>query len=256
MEVERSAPTVEEAIDAALAELGITEQEAEVTVVQEGRSGFLRLNSQLAVVRVRPREASPDDQTPTSEDHVAVDSAVEGALEGVEAEPLGDQGERQEDEDERALVAEQADLAADFVEGLLETMGIEADVDIVVSDGITYVDVLPSNEAVSVGALIGKHGATLDAVQELVRVGLLRATSERCRVVVDVEDYRKRRRQQLIRRATEAAQRVRTTGRPERLDPMSSLERKIVHEAVSRVQGVGSSSEGQDPARYVVIEPE
>jgi spoIIIJ-associated protein len=135
-------------------------------------------------------------------------------------------------------------------------MGLEADVDITTAQGITYVDVLPSDETVSVGALIGKHGATLDAVQELVRVGLLRATGERCRVVVDVEDYRKRRRQQLIRRATEIAERVRSTGQPERLDPMSSFERKIVHDAVGRVAGVGSSSEGEDPSRYVVVQPE
>ena len=125
-----------------------------------------------------------------------------------------DSGEAEEEEDDEALVAEQADLAADFLEGLLETMGIAADIDITSADGITYVNVLPSNETVSVGALIGKHGATLDAVQELVRVGLLRATGERCRVVVDVEDYRKRRREQLVRRATEVAERVRSTGPP------------------------------------------
>jgi spoIIIJ-associated protein len=248
MEVERSAPTVEEAIDAALAELGITEQEAEVTVVQEARSGFLRLSSQPAVVRVRAREGSGDARSRRSED-----SAEDP---GEEAGTGEDPGESDGDDHEEILIAEQADLAADFVEGLLETMGIEADVDISSSDGTTYVDVLPSSEAVSVGALIGKYGATLDAVQELVRVGLLRATGERCLVVVDVEDYRKRRRQQLVRRATEVAERVRSTGRAERLDPMSSFERKIVHDAVGRVVGVGSSSEGEDPSRYVVIQPE
>jgi spoIIIJ-associated protein len=246
MEVERSAPTVEEAIDAALAELGITEQEAEVTIVQEPRSGFLRRSSQTAVVRVRPLAVSADARIPRSEPQ------SKDAPDAVEQADPGDAGE----EDDEALVAEQADLAADFVEGLLETMGIEADIDITSSDGVTYVDVLPSNETVSVGVLIGKHGATLDAVQELVRVGLLRATGERCLVVVDVEDYRKRRRQQLIRRATEVAERVRSTGRSERLDPMSSFERKIVHDAVGRVPGVGSSSEGEDPSRYVVVQPE
>ncbi len=175
--------------------------------------------------------------------------------EAIEQQTGSDSGGPEEEDDE-ALVAEQADLAADFLEGLLETMGIEADIDVISADGITYVDVLPSNETVSVGALIGKHGATLDAVQELVRVGLLRATGERCRVVVDVEDYRKRRREQLIRRATEVAERVSSTGRAERLDPMSSFERKIVHDAVGRVSGVGSSSEGEDPSRYVVVQPE
>jgi spoIIIJ-associated protein len=80
-----------------------------------------------------------------------------------------------------------------------------------------------------------------------------RQTQARCRVLVDVEDYRKRRRSQLAEKARAVAARVRRTGRPERMEPMSPYERKIVHDAVGEVTGVESSSEGEEPERRVVI---
>jgi spoIIIJ-associated protein len=103
------------------------------------------------------------------------------------------------------------------------------------------------------GLLIGKHGATLEALQELVRSAVQRRTLARCRVLVDIEDYGKRRRSQLADRARQVARRVRRTGRQEALDPMSPYERKIVHDAASEVGGVESASEGQEPSRRVVI---
>jgi spoIIIJ-associated protein len=103
------------------------------------------------------------------------------------------------------------------------------------------------------GLLIGRHGHTLDALQELVRAVVQRQLQGRCRVVVDVEDYRKRRRTQLARRAREAAQRVGKTGRAEALEPMSSFERKVVHDTVAELGGVETSSEGEEPNRRVVI---
>jgi spoIIIJ-associated protein len=212
-EVERSAASVEEAIEAALDELGVSEQEARVDIVQEPQKGILGIGSQQAVVRV---------------------SVSERPAEGPEVE-------------------EQADLAEDFLEGLLEKMGLDAEIDSGYVDGVMYVDVFGAEEAESMGLLIGRHGQTLDALQEVVRSAVQRATGERCRVMVDVEDYRKRRRAQLAQRARSVAAKVRRTGRSERMDPMTSYERKIVHDAVAEVDGVESSSEGEDPERRVVI---
>jgi spoIIIJ-associated protein len=212
-EVERSAASVEEAIEAALDELGVSEQEARVEIVQEPQKGILGIGSQQAVVRVSVRE-SP--------------------AEGPEVE-------------------EQADLAEDFLVGLFEKMGLDAEVDSGYVDGVMYVDVFGAEDAEAMGLLIGRHGQTLDALQEVVRSAVQRATGERCRVMVDVEDYRKRRRAQLVQRARSVAAKVRKTGRPERMDPMSSYERKIVHDTVAEVDGVESSSEGEDPERQVVI---
>lgn len=215
-EVERSAPTVEEALDAALAELGVSEQEAEVEVVQEPRSGLLGIGGQQAVVRVRARSAAPDE---------------------AQAQDLD----------------EQAEIAADFVEGLIDAMGVVGEVDVNEADGVTYVEIWADDDPDALGLLIGKRGNTLESIQELVRIAVHRVTGERCSVLVDVEDYRKRRRAQVLHRARDAAHRVQKSGRQEALEPMSAYERKLVHDAVAEMGGLQTASEGEEPERRVVI---
>jgi spoIIIJ-associated protein len=216
-EVERSAPSVEEAIEAALQELGVSEQEARVEILQEPRQGILGIGAQPAVVKVVVPEEGP------SED----------------------------------VLDDQAEIAADFLEGLLERMGLDAAVDHELIDGTMYVDILgPEENDEGMGILIGRHGATLDALQEVVRAVVQRRSEERCLVIVDVEDYRKRRRSQLAGKAVDLAKRVRRTGRPERLGPMTAYERKIVHDAVADIGGVETASEGEEPERRVVIRKE
>jgi spoIIIJ-associated protein len=218
-EIEKSAASVEEAVEAALAELGLSEQEADIRIVQEPRSGFLGINSAPAVVRVRP-------------------AAPRSLVQDVSPEAQ----------------EEQAELAADFLEGLLDAMGVDADVELQVVDGVTYVDLWGPEEAQGgMGLLIGRHGHTLDALQDLVRTVVQRQVEEPCRVVVDVEDYRKRRRSQIVRQARDVARRVAKTGRSEGLEPMSAFERKIVHDAVAEVGGVETASEGEEPNRRVVV---
>ena len=214
-EVERSAASVEEAVEAALTELGASEQEVDVEIVQEQRSRFLGLGGQSAVVRVRLKQAA---------------------------------GEQVSEEE----LDEQADVAAEFLEHLLDLMGFPADAESHLQEGTMYVDVW-GEEGDGMGLLIGRHGQTLDALQELVRGAVQRRLETRCRVVVDVEDYRKRRRSQLVSRAQGLAHRVKRTGRPERLEPMNAYERKIVHDAAAGVGGVETTSEGEDPERRVVI---
>lgn len=104
--------------------------------------------------------------------------------------------------------------------------------------------------------LIGKGGHTLESLQEVVRNHVQRQIGERCRVLVDVEDYRKRRRTQLIRKARDAARQVQRSGRPQALEPMNAYERKIVHDAIMGIGGVSTASEGEEPERRVVIRPE
>jgi spoIIIJ-associated protein len=210
-EVERSAASVEEAIEAALEELGVSEQEASVEIVQDSQRGVLGFGSHEAIVRVRVRDEA------TGED-----------------------------------VEEQAELAEDFLAGLLERMGVDADLDHDVVDGVMYVDVLAGGDE-GIGLLIGRHGQTLDSLQELMRSAVQRQTLSPCRVMVDIEDYRKRRRTQLVERARASIAKVRRTGRSERLEPMNSYERKIVHDVANEVGGVETGSEGEDPERRVVI---
>ena len=132
-------------------------------------------------------------------------------------------------------------------------MGLAADVEIAEQDGATYVEVWADEGEEGVGLLIGRHGATLDGLQELVRSVVQRQTGERCRVLVDVEDYRKRRRAQVIRHARDVAKRVTSGGEDEALEPMTSYERKLVHDAVASIGGLETHSEGEEPNRHVVI---
>jgi spoIIIJ-associated protein len=219
-EIERSAGSVEEAVEAALQDLGISEQEAVIEIVQEPRSGILGIKSQPAVVRVRAAAS-----------HVVAD----------------------EEEAEAEDREEQADAAADFVEGLMDVLGLDAEVGIQTVDGVTYIEVWASASGEDMGLLIGKHGHTLDALQELVRGHVQRRIGGRCLVQVDVEDYRKRRRSRVISRAREVSLRVKRSGRPEALEPMGAFERKIVHDTVAEVGGLETASEGEEPARHVVV---
>ena len=216
-EIRRSAPSVEEAVEAALGELGLTEQEADVEVVQEPRSGLFGVGAQEAIVLVRARV-------------------------------------RREDALSEEDLEEQAEIAADFLEGMLDRMGIQANVEPNMEDGTMYVDVIgPDPDDEDMGLLIGRHGLTLEAVQELTRVVVAQKTGQRARVVVDVEDYRKRQIDRLTARVRESAARVRRTGRSETLEPMNPFLRRIVHTAVAEVDGVDSVSEGEGAERRVVI---
>jgi spoIIIJ-associated protein len=214
-EVERSGASVEEALEAALAELGISEQEARIEIVQEARSGFFGIASQPAIVRVRRATGREGPAAPATE--------------------------------------AQVEAAVGFLRGLVGRMGLQATVEVGEDGGVTYADVWGEGEGEEMGILIGRGGRVLEALQELLRAHVQLVTGERCRVQVDVEDYRKRRRSHLARRAREVARRVRRTGRSEALEPMSARDRKVVHDAVSEVPGVESVSEGEEPRRRVVI---
>ena len=149
---------------------------------------------------------------------------------------------------------EQADAVADFVEELLAKMDIDAIAEPSEEAGRMYVDIVDGTEE-DMALLIGRHGQTLDAIQELARQVVGHRLDERIRVLVDVEDYRKRRAHRLVEKAQEAAERALETGQEQELEPMDALERKIVHDAVAGSTACESGSRGEDPNRSVVIRP-
>ena len=157
-------------------------------------------------------------------------------------------------EDRAGDLEEQADAVADFVEELLVKMDIDAIAEPSTEGDRYYVDILDGSED-DMALLIGRNGQTLDAIQELARQAVGRRLDQRIKVLVDVEDYRKRRAAKLVERAEEAAERALETGQEQELEPMDALERKIVHDAVAGMTGVESGSRGEDPSRYVVISP-
>ena len=159
------------------------------------------------------------------------------------------------DESRDLEVEEQADAVADFIEELLVKMDIDAIAEPSEAEGRVYVDILDGDPD-DMSLLIGRHGQTLDALQELARQVVGRRLDERIRVLVDVEDYRKRRASRVVEKAREAADQVLETGTERPLEPMDALERKIVHDAVAEIDGVRTESRGEGPDRHVVILPE
>jgi spoIIIJ-associated protein len=151
-------------------------------------------------------------------------------------------------------IEEQADAVADFVEELLVKMDIDAIAEPSEDGGRVYVDILDGDPD-DMSLLIGRHGQTLDAIQELSRQVVGHRLDERIKVLVDVEDYRKRRASRLVEKAREAAEEVLETGTERSLEPMDALERKIVHDAMAEIDGVRTESQGEDPNRFVVILP-
>ena len=148
-----------------------------------------------------------------------------------------------------SLLEREGDIAADYLEALLDIADLDGDIDI---------DVEGSRAAVSiVGAdltrLIGADGETLDALQELTRLAVHRETGVRSRLMLDIGGHRARRRSELAELGREQAQKVHDSGETVRLDPMTPFERKVVHDAVAAVDGVVSESEGEEPERRIVI---
>lgn len=228
--VEVSAPTVEEAIDRALEMLGATDDEVEVQILSEGGDMVRRDD---AKVRVRLRDER-------SQEDLAYDAEAEVEYadddEGFEPNP---------DLEEQAVAAEA------FLRGLLDTMGLEAE--ITASAGRDAARAELSGPELAL--LIGRHGSTLEALQEVTRGAVQRRVTSRTQVNLDVEGYRARRRAILERRARSSAAKVRRSGKAIALEPMSSFERKVVHDSLARFGGVSTTSEGEEPNRRIVINP-
>jgi len=157
--------------------------------------------------------------------------------------------------DENVDIEEQADAVADFVEELLAKMEIDAIAEPTEQGGRVYVDILDGDPE-DMSLLIGRHGQTLDAIQELSRQVVGHRLDQRIKVLVDVEDYRKRRAERVVERAQAAAQAALDSGSEQELEPMDALERKIAHDAVAEIEGVSTESRGEDPDRYVVVFPD
>jgi spoIIIJ-associated protein len=210
--------TIEDALASALAELGVGRDDVDVeTIQQPGTSA----GDADAVIRVTVR-AAPQDARANNPD-----------LEQLE---------------------EQADAAADFLDEMLSLMDIDAIAEPHPEGLHMYVDIVDGPED-DMSLLIGRHGQTLEAIQELTRMAVSRRLDQRVRVIIDVEDYRKRRESRLEERARELAERAVESGRDQELEPMNSYERKLVHDAASSVGGVETISRGEEPGRYVVIRP-
>ena len=142
-----------------------------------------------------------------------------------------------------------AHTGKEFVEGLLASMELEADVSTRLEEERAVIDVTGDD----LGVLIGRRGQTLDALQEVTRTAVQRRLRSRVRLLVDVEGYRSRRRESLTEYARSMASRAMERGTEIELEPMNAYERKLVHDAVADIEGASSYSEGEEPNRKVIV---
>src|SRR3954451_20202345 len=146
---------------------------------------------------------------------------------------------------------QQSEIAADYVEGLLDILDYDGDIDEVVQNGRPVVEVVGGR----LQPLVGQRGATLEALQELTRLAIFRATGSPSRLLLDIGGYRASRRKELAAVARNAVEKVKEHGDEVRLEPMSAFERKCVHDVVNAIAGVQSESEGVEPSRRIVVRP-
>ena len=145
---------------------------------------------------------------------------------------------------------QESEIAADYIEGLLDVADLDGDIDMDVEGDRPVVSVVGA----TLTELVGPHGEVLEALQELTRLAVHRQTGARSRIMLDVGGYRARRRQELAELGKRAAEQVSKTGVPQRLQAMTPFERKVIHDAVAAA-GLRSESEGEEPDRRVVVLP-
>jgi spoIIIJ-associated protein len=145
----------------------------------------------------------------------------------------------------------ESEIGADYIEGLLDILDFDGDIDELVSAGRPVVEVVGAR----LGALVGQRGATLEALQELARLAVFRQIGTPSRLLLDVGGYRALRRKELAAVAKNAAEKVKEYGEAVRLEAMSAFERKCVHDVINALPGVESESEGVEPHRRIVVRP-
>ncbi len=229
--IEKSGKSVQQAINDALDELGLSVDDVIIEVIDEGESGgLLGLGRRPARVRVTAEEANLPEVSEAQESN----------------EYFGDDDEYAGDPE----TPEEAEASA-YVAAILSGIGIHGKISSFREEDTLHIDV----NGPDCGAAIGRHGETLEAIQYLASLVANKYCEERVRVILDIGGYRRRRESALISLAERAADKVAHSGLRYNLDPMSPAERRIIHAALQNFPGVTTFSEGEEPERHVVIAP-
>ena len=191
-------------------------------------------------------EADDEDEDDEDDELVDEDDEDDEDEDGEDDAEEGGEGE----EDSLSSLEEEGDVAADYIEGLLDIADLDGDIDMDVEGDRAVVSVVGA----TLDELVGDDGEVLEALQELTRLAVHRKTGTRARLMLDVGGFRVRRRAELADLGRSVADEVARTGEPKKLRAMSPFERKIIHDAVA-VAGLRSESEGEEPNRRVVVFP-
>ncbi len=181
----------------------------------------------------------PDDVT-VEEEQTATEANAEAPVEAPVESPVNEDDE----------LVEEGEIAGDYLEQLLDILDFDGDIDLDVEGGRAIVAIDGGEDLTK---LVGQRGEVLDALQELTRLAVQQVTGERSKLMLDIAGWRAGKRAELSQLGTAAAKRVLETGEREELTPMTPFERKIVHDAVAKIEGVSSESEGAEPQRRVVV---
>lgn len=254
--VEKTGKTVEDAVKAALEELGVSRDQVDVDILEASKSSILGLfGGRNAKVRVTVKEPAM-----APEPEVVEEAPVEEAPAEKAAEPEAEEApaveskapaaKPQVDKEEERKAA--ANAAKAFLESIFKAMGM----DLMIEKFINRKEdeIVLKLHGDGIGVLIGKHGQTLDALQYLTNLAANKGHKDWNRIILDAENYRERRRQTLERLAKNLADRVKRTRKKAMLEPMNPYERKIVHLSLQNDPAVTTYSEGEEPYRKVVID--
>jgi spoIIIJ-associated protein len=149
---------------------------------------------------------------------------------------------------------QEGEIAADYLEGLLDIADLDGDIDMDVEADRASVSIISDAGSHELQKLVGKDGEVLEALQELTRLAVHRETGDRSRLMLDIAGFRAKKRTELADLGARTADEVKNTGEPVKLQPMTPFERKVVHDAVAAA-GLRSESEGEEPQRFVVVLP-
>lgn len=150
---------------------------------------------------------------------------------------------------------QEGEIAADYLEGLLDIADLDGDIDMDVEADRAAVSIISDSSSRELQKLVGRDGEVLEALQELTRLAVHRETGDRSRLMLDIAGFRAKKRAELAELGAKAAVEVKSTGQPVKLDPMTPFERKVVHDAIAAA-GLRSESEGEEPQRFVVVLPD
>ena len=229
--VTKTAESVEEAVKAALEELGATKDQVNIEVIQEPSAGFLGVGKKDAEVKV----TLIDNEQPIASNDESDDDTYYGDDENFEGD----------------TATEAEDAAVNFVAEVLSGIGIHGNMDSYREDDTIYISVTGSDCA----SAIGRHGETLDAISYMTNLIANKHSDERVHVHLDVGGYKKHREQVLKNLAGKAASRAVRTGRKVDMEPMNPAQRRLVHAYLQDFEGVTTHSEGTEPNRHIVVTP-
>lgn len=275
--LEKSARTEDEAISLALAELGLDRDDVSVEILTRSKSGFLGIGACNAVVKItyelpdpeplkevrseQKKVTKPEAKKEKPAEKKPVEKKSEKKAEQKPAEiksenrqmPKAEQKAVQPAPEKPAVPNEPAEYAAirSFLDGLLEKMGVKADIEISPRADADGIDVKLSGK--SMGAVIGRRGETLDAIQHLTNYAVNRGCDKRLHINVDAEGYRSKREESLVKLAEKMAEKAIKYKRSMALEPMNSYERHVIHSALQNYEGVTTASTGEEPNRRVVV---